>query len=124
MRLATRCPKARPSFLVRPLEFPLASVAAGYLPILLFLIVALGLSTGFVVLPMIVARVTPELAGVGSGNGLVRFLLPLASGGEAIVIAGRGFALDAELAARIERIAGEGNVDLSAQEPPRLALVG
>jgi NADH-quinone oxidoreductase subunit A len=36
----------------------LASVAAGYLPILLFLIVALGLSTAFVVLPMIVARFT------------------------------------------------------------------
>jgi NADH-quinone oxidoreductase subunit A len=39
-------------------EFPLASVAAGYLPILLFLIVALGLSSAFVVLPMIVARFT------------------------------------------------------------------
>jgi DNA polymerase-3 subunit alpha len=71
-----------------------------------------------------IARITPELASALGGNGLVRFLLPLASGGEAIVVAGRGFALDAELAARIERIAGEGNVDLSAQEPPRLALVG
>ena len=37
---------------------PLASVAAGYLPILLFLIIALGLSAGFVVLPMLVARLT------------------------------------------------------------------
>ena len=36
----------------------MASVAAGYLPILLFLIVAIGLSAGFVVLPMIVARFT------------------------------------------------------------------
>ena len=36
----------------------MASVAAGYLPILLFLIVALGLSTGFVVLPMLVSRLT------------------------------------------------------------------
>ena len=36
----------------------MASVAAGYLPILLFLIVAFGLSAGFVVLPMIVARFT------------------------------------------------------------------
>ena len=36
----------------------MASVAAGYLPILLFLIIALGLSAGFVVLPMIVARFT------------------------------------------------------------------
>ena len=36
----------------------MASVAAGYLPILLFLIVALGMSTAFVVLPMIVSRFT------------------------------------------------------------------
>jgi NADH-quinone oxidoreductase subunit A len=36
----------------------LASVAAGYLPILLFLLVALGLSFAFVVLPMIVSRFT------------------------------------------------------------------
>jgi NADH-quinone oxidoreductase subunit A len=36
----------------------LASVAAGYLPILLFLAVALGLSAAFVVLPMLVARLT------------------------------------------------------------------
>jgi len=36
----------------------LTDVPAGYLPILLFLIIALGLSTGFGVLPMIVARVT------------------------------------------------------------------
>jgi DNA polymerase-3 subunit alpha len=38
-------------------------------------------------------------------------------------LAGRDYALDGELAARIERIAGEGNVDLSIQEPPKLALV-
>jgi NADH-quinone oxidoreductase subunit A len=36
----------------------LASAAAGYLPILLFLLVALGLSFAFVVLPMIVSRFT------------------------------------------------------------------
>ena len=36
----------------------MASVAAGYLPILLFLIIALGLSVGFVVLPMVVSRLT------------------------------------------------------------------
>ena len=35
-----------------------ASVAAEYLPILLFLAVALGLSTAFVVLPMLVSRLT------------------------------------------------------------------
>ena len=57
-------------------------------------------------------------------NGLVRFIVPLTSGGEAVVVAGRDYALDAELASRIERIAGEGSVDLSVQEPPKLALVG
>jgi DNA polymerase-3 subunit alpha len=71
-----------------------------------------------------VVRVSRELADLNGSNGLVRFILPLASGGEAIVVAGRDYALDAELAARIERIVGEGTVDLSAQEPPRLALVG
>jgi NADH-quinone oxidoreductase subunit A len=35
-----------------------SSVAAGYLPILLFLAVALGISLAFVVLPMIVSRLT------------------------------------------------------------------
>ena len=36
----------------------MASVAAGYLPILLFLAVALALSASFVVLPMVVSRFT------------------------------------------------------------------
>ena len=36
----------------------MASVAADYLPLLLFLAVAFGLSLAFVVLPMIVARLT------------------------------------------------------------------
>jgi hypothetical protein len=40
------------------------------------------------------------------------------------MLAGRDFALDAEIQARIERIAGEGSVDLSVQEAPKLALVG
>jgi len=31
---------------------------------------------------------------------------------------------DADLAARLTRILGEGAVELSAQDPPRLALVG
>jgi len=39
-------------------------------------------------------------------------------------MAGRDFALDGELAALIERISGEGSVNLSVQEPPKLALVG
>jgi DNA polymerase-3 subunit alpha len=60
----------------------------------------------------------------GHGNGLVRFVVQLASDGEATVVAGRDFALDGEIAARIERITGEGSVDLAVQEPPKLALVG
>jgi len=71
-----------------------------------------------------IERVSRELADVRGGNGIVRFIVPLATGGEAAVLAGRDFALDNELAARLEAIVGEGRVDLSAQEPPRLALVG
>jgi NADH-quinone oxidoreductase subunit A len=40
------------------LEFSLASVAAGYLPILLFVGIALALSGAFVVLPMLISRLT------------------------------------------------------------------
>jgi DNA polymerase-3 subunit alpha len=71
-----------------------------------------------------IARIGGELSEARGSNGVVRFVLQLASGGEAMVLAGRDYALDGELASRIERIAGEGNVDLSAQEPPKLALVG
>jgi DNA polymerase-3 subunit alpha len=71
-----------------------------------------------------VERVSRELADARGGNGIVRFIVPLSDGGEAMILAGRDFALDSELASRIERVAGEGRVDLSAQEPPRLALVG
>jgi len=65
-----------------------------------------------------------ELANAHGGTGLMRLLLTMSNGGEAVVVAGRDYVLDAELAARIERLTGEGSVDLSAQEPPRLALVG
>ncbi|HUE78583.1 MAG TPA: DNA polymerase III subunit alpha [Sphingomicrobium sp.] len=65
-----------------------------------------------------------ELGGARGGTGSIRFVVPLAGGGEAVILLGRDFLLDAELAARIERVTGEGSVDLSAQEPPRLALVG
>jgi DNA polymerase-3 subunit alpha len=68
-------------------------------------------------------RAARELSEARGGNGLVRFVVPLPSG-EAMVVAGRDFTLDAEVAARIERVTGEGSVDLSVQEPPRLALVG
>jgi DNA polymerase-3 subunit alpha len=41
-----------------------------------------------------------------------------------VLLLGRDYLLDAELAARVERITGEGSVDLSVQAPPKLALVG
>ena len=72
----------------------------------------------------VMPAVARELSAARGGGGLVRLQLSLSTGGEAIVIAGRDFALDAELQTRIERIAGEGSVDLSVQEPPKLALVG
>jgi DNA polymerase III subunit alpha len=68
-------------------------------------------------------RLARELAAARGGNGAVRFRVPISSGGEATVLVGRDYALDGELASRIERIAGEGSVDLSAREPPKLALV-
>jgi DNA polymerase-3 subunit alpha len=70
-----------------------------------------------------IARLSAELACSRGSNGIVRLALPLSGGGEALILAGRDFALDAELSARIERIVGEGGVELSAQEPPKLALV-
>jgi DNA polymerase-3 subunit alpha len=69
-------------------------------------------------------RVVREVSDARGGNGTLRFLVPLSAGGEAVILAGRDFALDGEIAARVERITGEGSVELSAQEPPRLALVG
>ena len=72
----------------------------------------------------LVAQISAELDDHRGSNGMVRLTLPLSAGGEAVILAGRDFALDAELAARIERIVGEGNVDLCVQEPPKLALVG
>jgi len=64
-----------------------------------------------------------ELAGARGGNGAVRAILPISEGREANLLLGRDFVLDADLAARLSRILGEGAVELSAHEP-RLALVG
>ena len=65
-----------------------------------------------------------ELADARGGNGLIRAIVPVSGGREATIILGRDFNLDADLAARLTRVLGEGAVELSAQEPPRLALVG
>ncbi len=72
----------------------------------------------------VVSRLAAELVGARGSNGLVHCLVPVSSGGEALVLVGRDYALDEELASRIERIAGEGTVDLAVQGPPKLALVG
>ncbi len=71
-----------------------------------------------------IVTVSHEMSSTRGGNGLLRFIVPMAGGGEAAIVAGRDFSFDGELAARIERITGEGSVDLSVQEPPKLALVG
>jgi DNA polymerase-3 subunit alpha len=65
-----------------------------------------------------------ELATARGGSGSVRVALPISEGREATLLLGRDFNLDADLAARLARILGEGAVELSAQDPPRLALVG
>ncbi|MEO5973061.1 MAG: DNA polymerase III subunit alpha, partial [Sphingomicrobium sp.] len=65
-----------------------------------------------------------ELTGAHGGTGTLRFVVQRAGGGEATILAGRDYALDAELAARIERITGEGSVTLNVSAPPKLALVG
>lgn len=57
------------------------------------------------------------------GTGTVRVTVPIERG-EASLLLGRDFILDADLAARLTRLLGEGAVELTAQEPPKLALVG
>jgi len=71
-----------------------------------------------------VRRLAEALGDDRGGNGELRLRTPLAGGGEAEVVLGRDFRLDAELAARIERVPGVAAVRLSAAAPPRLALVG
>ena len=68
--------------------------------------------------------VARELDSARGGNGGIRVIMPISGGREATLSLGRDFVLDADLAARLTRILGEGAVELTAQEPPRLALVG
>jgi DNA polymerase-3 subunit alpha len=70
-------------------------------------------------LPALAALVEGERG--GRGELALKALLP--GGGEARVRLGRDYLLDAELAARIERLPGVLAVRLSAAEQPRLALV-
>ncbi len=71
-----------------------------------------------------IGGIARELAHARGGNGMIRAILPVSEGREATLVLGRDFNLDADLAARLTRVLGEGAVELSAQEPPRLALVG
>jgi DNA polymerase-3 subunit alpha len=72
----------------------------------------------------LVPTIARELQDSHGGTGMVRATMPISGGREATLVVGRDFSLDADLAARLTRILGEGAVELSAQEPPRLALVG
>ncbi|HTG79324.1 MAG TPA: DNA polymerase III subunit alpha [Sphingomicrobium sp.] len=72
----------------------------------------------------LIPGVKRELETARGGNGMVRATLAVSEGREATLLLGRDFNLDADLAARLTRILGEGSVELTAQEPPRLALVG
>lgn len=65
-----------------------------------------------------------ELNSARGGSGVVRFLVPVPDSREAVVMIGRDFVLEAELAARLEQIAGDGSVRLSVIDQPKLALVG
>ena len=69
-----------------------------------------------------VASLAEAVAGARGGNGQLRLKARLA-GGEADLVLGRDFVVEAARAARLERIEGIGAVHLSVVEAPRLALV-
>jgi DNA polymerase-3 subunit alpha len=68
-------------------------------------------------------RLAEALAGDRGGVGELRLKVRF-DGGEADLVLGRDFQLDAELAARIERVPGVTAVRLAVAPQPRLALVG
>jgi DNA polymerase-3 subunit alpha len=74
--------------------------------------------------PASLPAVAREIAVARGGSGSIRVIMPISDGRQATLVIGRDFNLDADLASRLTRILGEGAVELSAQEPPRLALVG
>jgi DNA polymerase III subunit alpha len=67
-------------------------------------------------------RLAAAVSGDRGGSGELRLRVTL-DGGEAEIVLGRDFLLDAELAARIERIEGVTAVRLAVSPAPRLALV-
>jgi DNA polymerase III subunit alpha len=68
------------------------------------------------------ARLAAAVAGHRGGHGQLLLKAPTASGTADLVL-GRDFLVDAELAARLERIEGVTAVRLAVAEAPRLALV-
>jgi DNA polymerase-3 subunit alpha len=73
--------------------------------------------------PEVLPRLAEAVADYRGGNGQLRLRVALGDQGEAELVLGRDFLLDAELGARLERIEGVSDVRLSVAEPPRLALV-
>jgi DNA polymerase-3 subunit alpha len=63
-----------------------------------------------------------ELKSLPTGSGIVRLVVPVSDGREAVLLLPGRFAVDAELGARLERFAGEGAISLAAAE--QLRLVG
>ena len=72
--------------------------------------------------PEVLPRLAEAVTDHRGGNGQLRLRVKL-DDGEAELVLGRDFILDAELGARMERIDGISSVRLSVAEPPRLALV-
>jgi DNA polymerase-3 subunit alpha len=72
--------------------------------------------------PDVLSRLAEAVADHRGGNGQLR-LASKSAEGEVEIVLGRDFLLDAELAARIERLPGIASVRLSVAEAPRLALV-
>ncbi|HEX9931619.1 MAG TPA: DNA polymerase III subunit alpha [Allosphingosinicella sp.] len=68
-----------------------------------------------------VRRLGEAVADARGGNGVLKLKASI-GGGEADLVLGRDFTLDAELAARIERVEGVTRVHLSTAERARLAL--
>jgi DNA polymerase III subunit alpha len=73
--------------------------------------------------PRVLSRLAAVLDGRTGGRGEVRVHTPLSNGDTAIVLLGRQFRLDAELAALIENMQDVGKVELTTVER-RLAAVG
>jgi DNA polymerase-3 subunit alpha len=69
-----------------------------------------------------IPAVLAEFKDLPAGSGIVRLVVPVSAGRAAQMLLPGRFAVDAELAARLERFVGEGGVTLAAAE--QLRLVG